>query len=86
MLDERGKELPGLCEALSSDNATEVTNATWLSHRFHKDHGSVVVYLRKAVEAAKFLRERYFYVGVYQAQHLFSSASTAPTNVITAKK
>lgn len=76
VLDERGKELPGLCEALSSDNATEVTNATWLSHRFHKDHGSVVVYLRKAVEAAKFLRERYFYVGglsgstsVFKRQH-----------------
>jgi hypothetical protein len=76
VLDEHGKELPGLCEALSSENATEVTKATWLSDRFRKEHGSVVVYLRKAAEAAKFLREGYFYAGglsgstsVFKRQH-----------------
>lgn len=63
ILDENGKEIPGLNEALSGENATEIVKATWLSQRFLKEHGSVVVYFKKAAEAARFLREKYFYAG-----------------------
>ncbi|KAJ3487744.1 hypothetical protein NLG97_g6342 [Lecanicillium saksenae] len=61
ILDEQGKELSGLNEALGSENGTEVTRVTWLSHRFLKPIGSVVVYLKRASDAARFLREEYFY-------------------------
>lgn len=39
ILDEQGKELSGLNEALGSENAAEVTRVTWLSHRFLKPIG-----------------------------------------------
>lgn len=63
ILDEHGKELSGLNEALGSENATDVTRVTWLSHRFLKPIGSVVIFLKRATDAARFLREGYFYAG-----------------------
>lgn len=63
ILDDNGKELPGLNEALSGENATEIIKVSWLSPRFLQEHGSVVVYLRTKAEAARFLREKYFYAG-----------------------
>lgn len=68
VLDELGKELPGLNDMLSSENATEVVKVSWLSDRLLKDHGSMVVYLKKATEAARFLREGYFYAGGLSGQ------------------
>lgn len=63
VLDECGKELPGPNDAFNSENATEVVKVGWLSDRLLKEHGSMVVYLKKATEAARFLREGYFYAG-----------------------
>lgn len=63
VLDEFGKELPGIHETFSSENATEVVKVTWLSDRFLKEYGSMVVSLKKAAEASRFLREGYFYAG-----------------------
>lgn len=63
VLDELGKELPGLNDILNSENATEVVKVSWLSDRLLKDYGLIVVYLKKATEAARFLREGYFYAG-----------------------
>lgn len=57
ILDECGRELQELNQTLSNENATQKTNARWLSHRFLKERGSIVVYLKKAVEASRFLRE-----------------------------
>lgn len=68
VLDEVGKELPGINETFGSENATEVVKVNWLSDRFLKKHGSIVVYLKKAVDAARFLREGYFYAGGLSGQ------------------
>jgi hypothetical protein len=68
VLDELGKELPGLNDMLNGENATEVVKVGWLSDRLLKEHGSMVVYLKKATEAARFLREGYFYAGGLSGQ------------------
>jgi hypothetical protein len=68
ILDERGKELQKLNETLSSENSTDITQANWLSDRFLKERGSIVVYLKKAAEASRFLREGYFYAGGLSGQ------------------
>jgi hypothetical protein len=68
VLDELGKELPGLNDTLNGENDTEVVKGSWLSDRLLKEHGSMVVYLKKATEAARFLREGYFYAGGLSGQ------------------
>lgn len=57
------EKLLKLSENLSCENGIKVTKASWLSHRFDKAYGLIVVYLRRLVKAVKFLPEGYFYVG-----------------------
>ncbi|KGQ02586.1 Retrovirus-related Pol polyprotein from type-1 retrotransposable element R1 [Beauveria bassiana D1-5] len=63
VLDQAGKEFPSLTEMLSTQNDTKVTKATWLSHRFLKQHGSIMVCLEKASEARRFLADGFFRAG-----------------------
>jgi hypothetical protein len=68
ILDDTGNSLPGVNDILSKENETEVVKIGWLSDRFLKDYGSMVVYLKKANDAARFLREGYFYAGGLSGQ------------------
>ena len=68
VLDDLGKELPCVKDSLNLENDTEVVKVGWLSDRLLKEHGSMVVYLKKASEAARFLREGYFYAGGLSGQ------------------
>lgn len=63
-LDDMGNDLPGVNDVLSKKkNETEVVKVGWLSHRQLKEITSIVVYLKKATNAARFLREGYFHAG-----------------------
>lgn len=68
VLDELGKEQTRINDILGGENATEIMKVNWLSDRFLKEHGSIVVYLKKASEAAHILREGYFYAGGLSGQ------------------
>lgn len=68
VLDEMGRNLPGVNETLSRENDTEVVKIGWLSDRLLKDYGSMVVYLKSADDATRFLREGYFYAGGLSGQ------------------
>ncbi|KAM3449681.1 hypothetical protein NHJ6243_009942, partial [Beauveria neobassiana] len=63
MLDEEGNDLPEVAAILSTANDTEVAKASWLSDRQLKNYGSILVELKKASEARRFLDEGFFYVG-----------------------
>ncbi|KAM3537420.1 hypothetical protein ARSEF1564_009660 [Beauveria bassiana] len=63
ILDEEGRNLPEIEAALSGANDTEVLKVSWLSDRHLKSYGSVLVELKKASEARRFLDEGFFYVG-----------------------
>lgn len=68
ILDDMGNDLPGVNDILSKENETEVIKIGWLSDRVLKDYGSMVVYLKKATDATRFLREGYFYAGGLSGQ------------------
>lgn len=63
VLDQDGAELPNVTEMLSEQNETHVTKVTWLSDRFLKQHGSIVVYLQKPSDARRFLADGFFRAG-----------------------
>lgn len=62
-LDEQGNDLPGVADIFSAANDTEVSKVSWLSDRRSKEYGSLVVELKKASEARRFLDEGFFYAG-----------------------
>ncbi|KAM3560256.1 hypothetical protein ARSEF4850_003736 [Beauveria asiatica] len=63
VLDQAGVELPNVAELLSNQNDARVTKVAWLSDRFLKQHGSIVVYLEKASEARRLLADGFFLAG-----------------------
>lgn len=69
ILDDMGNILPGLNATLSKENKeTEVVKVGWLSDRLLKPYGSMVVYLKNAKDAARFLREGFFIAGGLSGQ------------------
>lgn len=63
VLSLEGRNLPEIEAALSGANDTEVLKVSWLSDRHSKSYGSVLVELKKASEARRFLDEGFFYIG-----------------------
>lgn len=64
VLDEIGNVRTGAAKAFSKENDTQIVKIAWLSSRdTSKVYGSMVVYLSKGLDAHRFLREGFFYVG-----------------------
>ncbi|SPJ79156.1 uncharacterized protein FTOL_07547 [Fusarium torulosum] len=64
VLDERNKVRAEITEMLSRENNTEVAKIAWLSKRdVPKVYGSMVVYLKKRLEARRFIDEGFFVAG-----------------------
>lgn len=63
VIDQTGEILPGAVEALGQENEVQIAKISWLSRKDSpKAYGSMVVYLAKAAEARRILKERYFIV------------------------
>lgn len=73
MVDELGKELPGLNDMLYSEGAIEVVKVGWFSDRLVQNYDLMAVYLRKPSEAARFLRKGCFCAVDYMS-HLARTA------------
>ncbi|TQW01406.1 reverse transcriptase [Cordyceps javanica] len=71
MPDEEGNDLPGVAALLSTANDSEVSKASWLRDRHSKNYGSLLVELKKASEARRFLDEGFLYVGDVSATAAF---------------
>lgn len=84
-LDEQGNDLLGVADVLSAANDTEVSRVSWLSDRYSKEYGSILVELKKASEARRFLDEGFFYVGDFPATTPHSSIDHDQSNATTAK-
>lgn len=63
MVDELGKELPGLNDMLNSEGAIEVVKVGWFSDRLVQNYDLMVVYLRKPTEAAPIFAQRMLLCG-----------------------
>ena len=63
VLDQEGNLLPGILEALGSENEVSIAKISWRSRKdTNKAYGSMVVYVTKRMEAERLLTEQYFHV------------------------
>ncbi|KAM3565394.1 hypothetical protein ARSEF4850_001430 [Beauveria asiatica] len=61
MHDEEENDLPGAAVALGAANDTDVSKVSWLSDRRSKNYDSLLVELKRASQARRFLDEGFFY-------------------------
>ena len=63
VLDADGNILPGVAEALGTENEVNIAKITWLSRKdMGKAYGSMVVYVTKSSEAKRLLEGQYFHL------------------------
>jgi hypothetical protein len=63
ILDQDGKVLPGVTEALGKENDVHIAKIAWLSRKdIGKAYGSMVVYVTKGSDAARLVQGQYFHV------------------------
>jgi hypothetical protein len=63
ILDQDGKPLPGITEALGKENDVHIAKIAWLSRKdTGKAYGSMVVYVTNSSEATRLLQGQYFHV------------------------
>ncbi|KAE9566184.1 hypothetical protein CGMCC3_g17646 [Colletotrichum fructicola] len=64
ILDDNGGIRDGVAEAFGSENDTSIAKIAWLSDRSNaKTYGSMVVYLVKAADARRLLKDGFFHAG-----------------------
>lgn len=80
VLDADGNILPGVAEALGTENEVNIAKIAWLSRKdMGKAYGSMVVYVTKSSEAKRLLEGQYFHLAGESAYTTMFAPREGPT-------